>query len=170
MALMLYTAGRREDAVRLGPKHVQHGQIRFTQAKNEDRAPVEVDMPLHPDLSAAIEAGPCGDETFLVTEFGSPFTPNGFGNWFRDKCVQAGVPGRAHGLRKAMAARLAESQATAHEVMSITGHRTLEEVENYTRAARKPQMAEFSDAEIAIVCEEDCPTEKCGGTRTKKTL
>jgi integrase len=72
MALMLYTAGRREDAVRLGPKHIQNERIRFTQAKNEDRAPVEMDMPLHPHLRAAIDAGPCGKETFLVTEFGQP--------------------------------------------------------------------------------------------------
>jgi integrase/recombinase XerD len=82
------------------------------------------------------------EETFLETQYGSPFTPNGFGNWFREQYEDAGVPGRAHGLRKAIAARLAESQATAHELMSITGHRTLEEVENYTRAARKPQMAD----------------------------
>ncbi len=170
MALMLYTAGRREDAVRLGPKHVQHGRIRFTQAKNEDRAPVEVDMPLHPDLSAAIEAGPCGDETFLVTEFGSPFTPNGFGNWFRDKCVQAGVPGRAHGLRKAMAARLAESQATAHEVMSITGHRTLEEVENYTRAARKPQMADLAMLKLQSSARKTVPPKNAVGQERRKRL
>ena len=43
MALMLYTAGRREDAVRLGPEHIQTGRVRFTQAKNEDRAPVELE-------------------------------------------------------------------------------------------------------------------------------
>ncbi|QEL26640.1 tyrosine-type recombinase/integrase [Bosea sp. F3-2] len=49
---------------------------------------------------------------------------------------------RAHGLRKAIAARLAESQATAHEPMSVTGHKTLEEVERYTRAACKPRMAD----------------------------
>lgn len=170
MALMLYTAGRREDAVRLGPRHVRDGRVRFTQAKNEDRSPVDLDMPLHPDLKAAIDAGPCGSETFLVTEYGKPHTANGFGNWFREKCIEAGVPGRAHGLRKAIAARLAESQATAHELMSITGHRTLEEVENYTRAARKPQMADsamlkLQSAGIAIV-----PPKTEVGHQDEKTL
>jgi integrase/recombinase XerD len=116
MALMLYTAGRREDAVRLGPQHVRDGRIRFTQAKNEDRSPVEMDMPLHPDLAAAIAAGPIGTETFLVTEYGEPHSANGFGNWFREMCIAAKVPGRAHCLRKAIAARLAESQATSHEL------------------------------------------------------
>src|SRR4051794_19034533 len=33
MALLLYTAGRREDVVRLGPQHVRAGRLRYTQAK-----------------------------------------------------------------------------------------------------------------------------------------
>ena len=35
-----------------------------------------------------------GDEhlTFLVTEFGRPFTEAGFGNWFREQCNAAGLP------------------------------------------------------------------------------
>jgi integrase/recombinase XerD len=170
MALMLYTAGRREDAVRLGWKHIQNERIRFTQAKNEDRTPVEMDMPLHPHLRAAIDAGPCGKETFLVTEFGLPHTANGFGNWFREKCIEAGVPGRAHGLRKAMAARLAESQATAHEVMSITGHRTLEEVENYTRAARKPGMADSAMLKLQTSAAKIVPPQIEVGQEDEKDL
>ncbi|MGU3496399.1 tyrosine recombinase XerC [Xanthobacteraceae bacterium A53D] len=142
MALMLYTAGRREDAVRLGPQHIQDGRVRFTQAKNEDRSPVEIDIPLHGDLAAAISATTVGDTAFLVTEYGKPFSASGFGNWFAERCIEAGVPGRAHGLRKAIAARLAESAATPHEMMAVTGHRTLSEVERYTKGARQAQMAD----------------------------
>ena len=40
MTLMLYTACRREDVIRLGPKNIVNGRLRFTQAKNEHRAPV----------------------------------------------------------------------------------------------------------------------------------
>jgi integrase len=35
--LLLYTGGRREDAVRLGPRHVRNGRVKFRQAKNEHR-------------------------------------------------------------------------------------------------------------------------------------
>lgn len=49
------------------------------------------------------------------------------------------VPGK---LKVRLSARLAESQATPHELMSVTGHKTLEEVERYARAARKPLMAD----------------------------
>jgi integrase len=77
-----------------------------------------------------------------VTEFGKPFTANGFGNWFRDRCVEAGVPGRAHGLRKAAASRLANLGATEKEIMAITGHTTSKEVTRYTKGADQRVLAE----------------------------
>jgi integrase/recombinase XerD len=84
---------------------------------------------------------PSGHLTFLVTSQGKPFTPAGFGNWFRDRCNEAGLHHcSAHGLRKATV--LAERGATPHMIQSITGHRTLHEVENYTRAARQALLAD----------------------------
>jgi hypothetical protein len=41
-----------------------------------------------------------GERAFLVAEFGKPFTSNGFGNGFRKRCNEAGVPGSAHGYVK----------------------------------------------------------------------
>src|SRR5262249_22557894 len=70
LALMLYTTGRREDAVRLGPQHIRDGRVRFRQAKNEQRHPVDIDIPAHPDLLATIAATPSGHLTFLVTAQG----------------------------------------------------------------------------------------------------
>ena len=149
LAILLYTSWRREDAVRLGPQHVQGGRIRYRQAKNEHRNPIDMDIPLHPDLAEAIGASPSEHLTFLVTEYGKPFTPNGFGNAFKDWCRQANLPHcSAHGLRKALATRLAERGATPHEIMAITGHQSLEEVERYTRAARKSQLADSAMSKL----------------------
>lgn len=150
MALMLHTTGRREDAVRLGPQNLKGGRLRFTQAKNEHRKPVEIDIPAHPDLTAIINATPLtGHATFLVTDYGKPFSPAGFGNKFREWCDQAGLEHcSAHGLRKATAARLAERGATPHEIQAITGHQTLEEVERYTRAAQKSGLADRAMAKL----------------------
>jgi integrase len=47
-----------------------------------------------------------------------------------------------HGLRKAGCRRLAEAGCTAHEIMSISGHRTLSEVSRYTRDVEQKAMAE----------------------------
>ncbi len=147
--LLLYTGGRREDAVRLGPQHVRNGRVKFRQAKNEHRNPIDIDIPLHPELEASMAATPSGHLTFLVTEFGRPFTPAGFGNWFRDQCDRANLRHcSAHGLRKATAAALAEAGATAHEIAAVTGHMSLEEIERYTRAARKRGLADTAMAKL----------------------
>jgi integrase/recombinase XerD len=150
MALMLYTACRREDAVRLGPPHVKNGRLRYRQAKNEHRAnPVDIDIPLHTDLAEIIAATKSGHMTFLTTEYRKAFSVNGFGNKFRDWCNQAGLPHcSAHGLRKATATRLAERGATPHEIMAVTGHKSLEEVERYTREAHKGKIADRAMAKF----------------------
>ncbi len=122
---------------------MRKGRLRYRQAKNEHRNPVDLDIPVHPDLQAVIDGTTTGHLAFLTTKFGKPFSVSGFGNKFREWCDEAGLPYcSAHGLRKATAARLAERGATAHEIMAITGHRSLEEVERYTRAARQRELAD----------------------------
>jgi integrase/recombinase XerD len=150
MSLLLYTACRREDAVPLGPQHIRNGRIGFVQAKNEHRNPVRVDIPVHPDLAAAIEAAPSsGHLTFLVTAQGKPFASGGFGWWSRQRCNEAGLKHcSAHGLRKATASRLAERGATTHEIMAVTGHQTLEEIERYTKAAARAGLADAAMAKL----------------------
>jgi integrase/recombinase XerD len=141
-ALMLYTGCRRGDAVRLGPQHVHEGRLRYRQQKNEGRHPIDIDIPVHADLAEVISATPSGHLNFLVTDFGKPFSVAGFGNKFREWCNQAELPNcSAHGLRKALAVRLAEGGATPHEIMSITGHLSLDEVERYTRGANTRRLA-----------------------------
>jgi len=149
MALLLYTAGRREDVVRLGPQHIRDGRLRYIQAKNEHRKPVHLNIPIHPELAKIIAATPSGHLTFLVSDFGKPFLPTRFSIKFRMWCDQAGLRHlSAHGLRKTMANRLAEHHATAHEIMAITGHRSLEEVQRYTQAARQPDLADSAMSKL----------------------
>jgi integrase len=150
MTLLLYTCQRRSDVILFGRQHVRDNWLTFTQQKNRKRKPISLSIPIVPALQAIVAASPCGDLTFLVTEFGRPFTPAGFGNKFREWCDQAGLRHcSAHGLRKATAARLAELGATEHEIMAITGHQTSKEVIRYTRAARQRVLAETAMARLA---------------------
>jgi integrase/recombinase XerD len=81
--------------------------------------------------------------TVLFTEFGKPFTANGFGNKFKDGCRQADLSHcSAHGVRKVTSTALAEAGATPHEIMGIMGYQTLEEVERYTKAASPKKNAD----------------------------
>ncbi len=141
MCLLLHTACRREDVVRPGPQHIRNGRIQYRQAKNEHAIQSTWISPSMQTSQKAIAATPTRHLTFLVTEYAKPFSVAGFGTKFRDWCNQAGLPHcSARGLR-ATAARLAERGASPHEIMAITGHRSLEEVERYTRAAGKTELA-----------------------------
>ena len=86
---------------------------------------------------------PVDNLNFLMTSTGKPFTANGFCHWFANRCRQAGLPTglSAHGLRKAMCRRLAEAGCTVHQIMAISGHQTLSEVQRYTKAVEQSRMA-----------------------------
>jgi integrase len=135
-ALLLYTGQRRSDVVRMGRQHILDGGISVRQQKTGR----EVWIPVHEKLASVISG--TDNLTFLITEFGKPFTAAGFGNWFRDQCRAAGLRGcSAHGLRHAAGRRLAEAGCTPHEIAAITGHASLKEVVRYTEAAHRKQLA-----------------------------
>ncbi len=142
LALLLFTGQRRSDVVRFGRQHVKGGWLTFTQAKNQNRKPVTLSIPILPELQAVLDATPSTNMNFLVTEFGKPFTSNGFGNRFRKWCDEAELPHvSAHGLRKAGAAVAAENGATERQLMAIFGWSTMKEAARYTRAARQKVLA-----------------------------
>ena len=146
LGLLLFSAQRRGDVVRMGRQHVRDGVLAIRQQKTGTL----VEIPVHPKLAEIIEATPNDHLTFLVTEFGKSFSPAGFGNLFRNWCREAGLPDvcSAHGLRKAASRRLAEAGCTAHEIMAITGHKTLKEVTRYTAAVDRKLLGESAMAKI----------------------
>jgi integrase len=97
--------------------------------------------PVLPVLAATIAASKTGDLAFLVTESGTPFVKESFGNWFREACRKAGCPGSAHGLRKAGATRAADNGATVHQLMALFGWKTEKMALHYTRHADRKRLA-----------------------------
>jgi integrase len=138
-ALLLYTGQRRSDVVRMGRQHIKAGKIEVVQDKTGKRLILSV----HNRLQEAIDATPSNHLTFLTTANGKPFTANGFGNFFKDCCREAGLPDNcaAHGLRKLMTTRLANAGNSANQIAAVTGHATLSEVSRYTRAANQETLA-----------------------------
>ena len=177
MALGLYTGQARQDVVLMGEQHVTREYDRqqdrdveilnWVRKKTEDKTGLELAIPLHPELRHIIGATPSNNLTFLVTEFGAPFTAAGFGNWFRDRCNEAGLPHRSfHGLRKAAATRLIDAACDVVEAAAITGHASLKELQIYieTRdrkmAARRAMRSSFQ--------EQKCQTRLSGLTKRRK--
>jgi integrase len=137
--LLLYTAQRRTDVIALGPANLRNGRFTYTASKNG----AEMDIPMAEPLAVTIAATPMiGVKTYLVTDYGKPFTPAGFGNWFRERCNEAELPQcSAHGLRKAFLRRMAEAGCSEDYIASISGHRDTREIRTYVQAANKARMA-----------------------------
>jgi len=146
LSLLLFTAQRRSDIVRMGRQHVRNGMISVRQQKTG----AYLDIPIHDDLRPILDAVTVDIPAFLLSEHGKPFQPASFGNWFGDRCREAGLPTgyNAHGLRKAACRRLAEAGCTTREIMAISGHKTIEEVERYTRSADQKKLAKAAMARL----------------------
>ena len=145
MEIALWTGLRRADVAQLGPKHLIDGRV-VTIANKTMK---DVDVLAMPELLAAIEAAPTGDETFLVTEYGKPFTANGFGGWFKDRCREAGIGHcTIHGLRKAMTRRGADLGLSQQMLKALGQWSGDSEVAVYAADANQKAMA---DAAILAV-------------------
>jgi integrase len=136
--IFIYTGLRREDAVVLGKQHIRDGIITFRTQKGG----IEVVIPLLPALARSIEATETGDLALLCTSRGLPWAKGSFGTWFADQCKAAGVPGRAHGLRKAGATIAAQNGATEIQLAAMYGWTDSRMAQTYTRKANKRLLAE----------------------------
>src|SRR6266545_4835317 len=121
LALLLGTAARIADVVRLGRGHVRDGAIHMVQQKTG----AHVMVPLTNAVVEAINAAaPSEHVVFLLNEHGRAFTAHAFSKWFVKQCRRAGLDKglSAHGLRKAACRRLAEAGCSANEIAAISGH------------------------------------------------
>ena len=155
MRILLFAGFRRSDAVLFGPRHIINGVVVFQPGKTEDSSEAIATFTALPPLVEAIEATATGKETFLVTEWGEPFASgNSFGNWFRDRCEEAGVKFRAHGLRKTGPILAAQAGASAKELMAMWGWTTIEQAELYTRLADNELLGSSAASKLLVGLEK----------------
>ena len=140
LEILLWTGQRRGDASKFGRRHIVRGKINYRASKND----ADLWLPMAPDLQRAIDAMTVvGTETFLLTDYGKPFTVSGFGNKMREWCNDAGLPKcTAHGLRKAIARRAAQAEATQQGIKAVGGWKHDSEVRTYTAAAEQERLAD----------------------------
>jgi integrase len=145
-ALLLYTGQRVGDVVRMRRADVSEGLIHVVQQKTG----AELWIPIHPELRSALKAHPARGLTLFGDSGGRPVKRAALSGFMRTAIREAGLPHRcvAHGLRKAAMRRLAEADATANQIAAVSGHKTLKEVERYTRAADQKKMARAAMAKV----------------------
>lgn len=144
MAVMLYTGVRRGDAVRIGRQHIKDGVISLKTEKTG----AWVYLPLASQLEEIISATNTGNLSLICKADGSPMNKRYFGQWFRQACVKANVPGSCHGLRKAGATRLAEAGATVNELNSVFGWSGSDMASLYTRESDRKRLAASAMAKL----------------------
>lgn len=147
--MILYTGPRRGDVFRLGKQHrrilkdVAGKEVPFIVFHTEKGGEmIEVAIPILPVLQETLDAGPCGDLTFIVSAYGRPFTSKeAFGNAFSKAARLAGIKKSAHGVRKIAATTVADNGGTIHQMMAIFGWTTVAMPELYTKEANRRRLA-----------------------------
>lgn len=157
VTLILYTGAARVDAVKLGWPNIRQvngvWRLSYRRQKRERQSDVMVDIPVHPALWDVIKTLP-KDRPFLATAQGRSRTPDGLGNKMREWCDAADLPEcMAHGLRKAIARRLAEAGVSAPGIIAVTGHKTIREVQPYIEAFNRANAADSAFDKLSAQSE-----------------
>jgi enterobacteria phage integrase len=158
-ALLVFTTQRVGDAVRINRSDIQGNRIRVVQQKTAQDDDDAQWIAIHPALARAIAAGPTNGLTIIGDKHGRPIKAKALSELIQRAAAAAGLPERCrpHGLRKAGIRRLAEAGATTKELQSVSGHKTLREVERYSERANR---AKLSAAAVAKLRDET--TNKSG--------
>ncbi|WOC17396.1 tyrosine-type recombinase/integrase [Pseudochrobactrum sp. MP213Fo] len=143
--LLLHTGLRRSDVVRAGWQHLR-GSI-FTLQTQKTGSTITIEFPNA--LLDVISATETGSTSFLISEAGTPFATESFGNWFRDRCNDAGIKKSAHGLRKLSATLSAEAGAATHELMAQYGWSNVKQAELYTKGADRVRLCIRNSRRVA---------------------
>lgn len=148
--LLLYTGQRVGDVASMKRADMTEGLIHVIQQKTG----AELWVPVHPALVRSIAAFPAAGLTLIGDLAGRPIKRAGLSHLIRQSVRKAGLPSRCvpHGLRKAAMRRLAEGGGTAKQIASISGHKTLKEIERYTKAADQITLAR--DAMLKMTKEQ----------------
>lgn len=136
MELMLLAGLRRSDVVRAGIQHICDGVLTIDTAKTSTR----VSVALSGSLIDIIDKTPRKGLHLIEGKNGRPFVKEGFGNWFRDACNDAGVNKSAHGLRKLSATLAAEGGAAAHQLLAQYGWTNIATAEIYTKGVDRRRL------------------------------
>lgn len=145
--LLLWTGKRRSDGILLGKQNLREGMMWGRDQKTQK----EWWLPIAPQLQEAIDAMPPHDHLcYLVSERGRPYSSASFGNMFKQWCIDAGLPHcTAHGLRKAIARRMAEVGINNAGGKSVTLHSGDSEYAIYTAAANQKRLAKDAIGQVS---------------------
>ena len=152
--LAVYTAQRKGDLALLGVHNMRleeekcpNGFLEIEQEKrHRNQEPVIAYVPildeLHESLAAARAAGILGSQFFIrQDDKDDHYSKESLGNLVRKWLRKADIPNgySLHGLRKLCVCRLIERGCDPHDVMAVTGHQSLKEIDRYAKGYFRKQ-------------------------------
>jgi integrase len=139
LLLLLYTGQRAGDVAAMKWEQYDGKGIEVRQLKTDEL----LWIPCHSKLKAALDSTERKSDFILTTQFGSGYSAGAFCNMIAEATAQIGSKEyTAHGLRKNAAKALAEAGSTVHQIMAITGHKTLKQAMHYTQQATQKKLAQ----------------------------
>jgi integrase len=165
--LLLNIAARRDDAHALGYQHISDGRLCWRPRKTQRSTAKMLKVKIMPEFQHALDAMPRSENvlTFLTNDYGKPFaSAAAFGNKFADWCKAAGLQPvlcddgrirnfRAHGLRKAALRALAHAGCTGSEMMQVSGHSSLKQLQEYLDEVDQEHQADAAMAKLMTKTE-----------------
>lgn len=181
------TAGRIGDMHLLGTCLLEaNGDTLYLSWQPSKAGSKPVRVPISNELQQELEAIGKGSETFLQTEYGTPFASSGsLDNKVRKWIISAGLckvsadadghktfkaTRSQHGLREARAEEIAEHGGTEYEVMAAVSHSEPKTTARYTEKVRRTHLAEVAINRIheAPKAKSAPPPEKRGTPLAKR--
>jgi integrase/recombinase XerD len=163
LELALNIAARRHDLHEIGRQHLKAGHLTWTPSKTLRKSAKTLTVRLLPEFTEALAAmqpkkkmaGALTPDTlaFMVTKHGGAYGhPSAFGHVFAQWVREAGLKpvlcddGRVrtyslHGLRKAACTALAHAGCTGPEIMAVSGHSSLQQVQIYIDSVNQQLLA-----------------------------
>ena len=139
LLLLLYTGQRVGDVAAMRWDRYDGDGITVRQQKTDTL----LWIPCHPALKAALDRTERKSEFILTTQYGRGFRASSLSYLVR--CETTKLDARqytAHGLRKNASIALAEAGCTPHQIMAITGHKSMKLVLHYTQQVAQRKLAQ----------------------------
>lgn len=136
--LGLWTTLRLNDVLTLARTVYDGDGFDIRHSKNDS----EGYLPAAPELRAYLAQLPVHGLLFVCDDNGKRIKDRRFSKAFRAMLDDLGFPNlHFHGLRHTTATALAEAGASAKEIAAITGHKSTQMVERYTKQASQKRLA-----------------------------
>lgn len=154
VVLARHTGQRRGDLIAMRWDAYDGQSLRVVQQKNKPGLkPVSLVIPCNATLREELDwwKKSATSVTILATSKGQPWKAAGLSKYLPIALAAIGLSSELgiHGLRKLAATELADAGCSPHEIASITGHRTLQMIELYTKSADQERLANAAVIRLA---------------------